>query len=130
MIVVDTSALIAILLNEPARHLCLAAINNEAEVLISAGTLAEAYMVALGRNVGPHLKELVTELKLQVIPLTAEFAYQAGEAHRDWGKGRHPAGLNYGDCFSYAAARHYDCPLLFIGNDFSRTDLRSALPPV
>lgn len=102
---------------------------SEADVLISAGTLAEAYMVAIGRNVGPHLKELVTELKLQVIPLTAEFAYQAGEAHRYWGKGRHRASLNYGDCFSYAAAKHCDCPLLFIGNDFSLTDLRSALPP-
>ena len=127
MIVVDTSALIAILLREETREVCLARMQNDPEVMISAGTLAEAYMVALARGFGPRLKELVIELKIAVIPLTQNFAYQAGEAHRDWGKGRHRASLNYGDCFSYAAAKHYDCPLLFIGNDFSQTHIRGAL---
>lgn len=124
MIVVDTSALIAILFEEPLADACLA---DEPEVLISAGTLAEAYIVRVARNIGPRLKSLALELKIAVIPLTAEFAYEAGEAHRDWGKGRHRASLNYGDCFSFAAAKHFDCPLLFIGNDFSQTDIRSAL---
>lgn len=117
----------AVLLDEPAAPACLAAMRNEPEVLMSAGTLAEAYMVALARNLGPLLKELVLELKIAIIPLSAEFAYDAGEAHRYWGKGRHPAALNYGDCFSYAAARYHGCPLLFIGNDFSQTDIVSAL---
>lgn len=127
MIVVDTSALIAILLGEPLAEACLGAMENEPEVLISAGTLAEAYMVAIARNIGPRLKGLVEELKIAIIPLTAELAYEAGEAHRDWGKGRHRASLNYGDCFSYSAAKHYNCPLLFVGNDFSQTDIRSAI---
>lgn len=127
MIVVDTSAPIAILFEEPLAGACLAAMQNEPEVLISAGTLAEAYIVSVARNIGPRLKSLIVELKIAVIPLTAEFAYEAGEAHRDWGKGRHRASLNCGDCFSYAAAKHYDCPLLFIGNDFSQTDIRSAI---
>lgn len=61
---------------------------------MSAGTLAEAYIVAVNRNFGPRLKALVVELKIAIVPLTAEFAYQAGEAHRDWGKGRHRAALN------------------------------------
>lgn len=109
MIVADTSALIAILFEEPLADACLAAMQNEPEVLISAGTLAEAYVVCDARNIGPRLKSLVLELKIAV------------------GKGRHRASLNYGDCFSYAAAKHFDCPLLFIGNDFSQTDIRRAL---
>ncbi len=117
----------AILLGERMADACLNSMQNDPEVLMSAGTLAEAYIVALARNLGPRLKELVAELKITVIPLTADVAYEAGEAHRDWGKGRHPASLNYGDCFSYAAAKHHRCPLLFVGNDFSQTDIASVL---
>lgn len=117
----------AILLGEPMADACLNAMQDDPEVLISAGTLAEAYIVALARNLGPRLKELMTELKIAVVPLTAEFAYEAGEAHREWGKGRNRASLNYGDCFSYAAAKHHRCPLLFVGNDFSQTDIASVL---
>lgn len=59
--------------------------------------------------------------------MTEVSAQQAWSAFRRFGKGRHRAHLNYGDCFSYAAAKHFDCPLLFIGNDFSQTDIRSAI---
>jgi ribonuclease VapC len=127
LIVVDTSALIAILLREPLGAVCLAKIEHEPEVFMSAGTLAEAYIVAISRNIGPRLKELIDGLKIRIIPLTAEFAYQCGEAHREYGKGRHRAGLNYGDCFSYAAAKHFGCSLLFVGDDFSQTDLQGAI---
>lgn len=62
-----------------------------------------------------------------MVPVTHAFAYQVGEAFRNYGKGRHPAKLNYGDCFAYALAKQLDGPLLFIGNDFSRTDIESVL---
>lgn len=117
----------AILLDEPEREACLTVLALEDEVFMSAGTLAEAYIVAISRNIGTQLVSLVEEMQIDIVPMDADFAYQAGEAYRYWGKGRHVASLNYGDCFSFAAAKHLGCPLLFIGNDFARTDLASAL---
>ena len=127
MIVIDTSALMAILLGEPSRGACLDALARHPDRVMSVGTLAEAYIVGIGRDLGPLVVELVSELKVSILPMTADFAYQAGEAYRQWGKGRHRASLNYGDCFSYAAAMSLNAPLLFIGDDFSQTDIRSVL---
>jgi ribonuclease VapC len=130
VIVVDTSALLAVVLSEPEGERCLAALRSEPELILSAGTAVEAGITAIGKGVPEAMAELLRSLPLRVVPTSEAMVDLAVEAFRVYGKGRHPAGLNYGDCFSYAAARHYDCPLLFIGNDFSRTDLRSALPPV
>lgn len=65
--------------------------------------------------------------RLDVVTLTPSAARRAAEAHRRWGRGMHPAGLNFGDCFSYELAKRYGCCLLYIGNDFRRTDIESAL---
>jgi ribonuclease VapC len=89
--------------------------------------MVETLIVAEGKGVGPEMKAFVESFDFEIVPVTAETARLALDGFRRYGKGRHPAGLNYGDCFSYAAAKHLDCPLLFVGDDFSRTDLRSAL---
>ena len=73
--------------------------------------------------IGPFL----AELNLNVISVDEAFAERAALAYRRWGKGFHPAYLNYGDSFSYALAELYDCPLLFVGHDFAQTDIISAL---
>ncbi len=97
MIVVDTSALMAVLLGEA-----------EAESWEMAG--------------------LVSGLGMEVVSVTELAASQVARAYAIWGKGVHPAGLNFGDCFAYALAKERDCPLLFVGNDFSKTDLKMARP--
>lgn len=74
------------------------------------------------------MSELVTDLKLEVVDVTDERSRLVAEAYRRWGKGFHPAALNFGDCFAYALAAERGWPLLFVGNDFARTDIRSARP--
>ncbi len=126
MIVVDTSALIAILLREPEAERCTAVIARNAELAMSAGTYAEALIVAQRRGMAREMTALLDGLDIEVWPLAAADARRVGDAYRLWGKGRHPAGLNFGDCFSYAAAKALDCPLLYVGEDFARTDLEAA----
>lgn len=94
------------------------------DLLISAATLAESPIVAKRKNTEDSLQALLDGLGLEV---NAEFAVLTAEAYGRWGKGVHPARLNYGDCFSYALADLYACPLLYVGNDFAQTDIRSAL---
>jgi ribonuclease VapC len=127
VIAVDTSALMAIVLAEPGADDCIAAIEAEDEIVISAGTLAEALIVAARRNVVTEMTALIDELGFDVVAVTEASARRVAEAYARWGKGIHPASLNYGDCFSYEVARANRCPLLFVGNDFSQTDLRGAL---
>jgi ribonuclease VapC len=127
VIAVDTSALMAIILAEPEADDCMAAIEAEDDLLISAGTLAEALIVAARRNVESEMATLIDDLGFNVVVVTEAVARRVAGAYARWGKGVHPASLNYGDCFSYEAARANGCPLLFVGNDFSQTDLRSAL---
>ena len=129
MIVLDTSALMAIVLGEPERLRCMSAIEAEPELVISGGTVAEALLVAGRRGVEAEVRELIEDLGIAVRPLTLADARQIAAAYARWGKGVHPAGLNLADCFAYALARQQDCPLLFVGNDFARTDVRSALAP-
>ena len=126
MIVVDTSALIAILLREPEAERCTSVIARNAELAMSAGTYAEALIVAQRRGMAREMTALLDGLDIEVWPLAAADARRVGDAYRLWGKGRHPAGLNFGDCFSYAAAKALDCPLLYVGEDFARTDLEAA----
>ena len=127
MIVVDSSALMEILLHQPARDTCIDALDRVADRYMSAGTLTEALIVAEGKSVGRQMLALVDAIKPTVVPVTEQTAREAMLAFRQWGKGRHPAGLNYGDCFSYVASKQLRCPLLFIGDDFSQTDIRPAL---
>jgi ribonuclease VapC len=127
VIAVDTSALMAIVLGEPEGGACMAALETETEVLISAGTLAEALIVATRRNVGEEVTRLIDGLGVEIVSVTPASARRIAAAYARWGRGAHPAGLNFGDCFSYEVAKEHFCPLLYIGDDFSKTDLESAL---
>jgi ribonuclease VapC len=126
MIAADTSALMAIVLEEAEADACSRALEDETEVVISAGTLAELLIVAARRNVGEEIARLIDGLAFEVVPVTAASARRIAEAYANWGRGGHPAGLNFGDCFSYEVAKERSCPLLYVGDDFSKTDLRSA----
>lgn len=128
MIVVDTSALMAILKNEPFGDSCRSALfPGPGRVLISAATLTEAYIVAARNKKADEMQSLVAASITEIVPLTQARAQHASAAYTRFGKGFHPAALNFGDCFSYATAQEFDCPLLYVGNDFAQTDIRSAL---
>lgn len=127
MIAVDTSALMAIVLREPGAQDCAAALHAEDEVLISAGTVAEALIVAFGRNVSDQMLRLTEELEFEVVSVTMATAKRLETIYRRWGKGIHPASLNFGDCFSYDVAREHGCKLLYVGDGFSKTDIESVL---
>jgi ribonuclease VapC len=123
MIAVDTSALRAIVLNEAEAGRCMAALEAEESVPISAGTLAEAFIVSARRNIADELWTLVDGMGFQVVSITAASARRIGLAYQRWGKGLHPAGLNFGDCFAYEVAKAHDCRLLYVGDGFSKTDI-------
>ena len=129
--IIDSSALIAILRNEPEAQIFAELIERAATVRISAATLFEASMVADKFGVpklSARFDETVEQAKIIIEPFTATQARIARETYRNYGKGSgHPANLNFGDCFSFALAREKREPLLFKGNDFWHTDLRSAL---
>jgi ribonuclease VapC len=127
MIAVDTSALMAILLNEPEADACIAALGTADEVLISAGTVTEALIVAGRRQVGAAMTSLIDEFGFDVVPVTATSARRIAQAYERWGKGINPAALNFGDCFAYDVARENGCRLLFVGNDFTGTDIEGVL---
>lgn len=128
--VVDSSALVAILLGEAEREAFLAAIRDAPTRLVSTATLVETAVVLMmrrGDQAVDTLAALQTSLDLLPVPLTEPHATLAIEAYRIYGKGRHAAALNLGDCFAYALAKARDLPLLYVGDDFARTDVRSAL---
>lgn len=127
MIVADTSAIIAIARNEPLALECASVLAQNSEILVSAGTITELLIVATRKNLLDDVERLLSGIGYRVIDVTESSARRAGDAYQKWGKGFHPTGLNFGDCFAYALAKERDCPLLFIGNDFSRTDIISAL---
>jgi ribonuclease VapC len=130
--IVDSSALIAILKLEPEAAAISAAMEAADVLRVSAGTYIEASIV-MDRNRNPilsaRLDEIFTLAKVVIEPVTLEQARIARQAYRDYGKpSGHPASLNFGDCFSYALARDKREPMLFKGADFIHTDIRSALP--
>jgi ribonuclease VapC len=127
MIVVDTSAVMAIVLNEPEADALAAALEAEDRLLISAGTVAEALIVAGRRNVGEEVAQLIDGLGFEIINVTPASAQRIADAYATWGKGVHPASLNFGDCFAYEVAKEHDCPLLYVGEDFSQTDIEGAI---
>jgi len=126
MIVVDTSALIAILDKEPDANLYAEAIAEADSPLISTATLVELNIVMLNRHgikAAQIVDRLIQEGGFQVESFTIQHAEFARDAYARYGKGQQPAGLNYGDCFSYALAKATGLPLLFKGQDFSKTDI-------
>ena len=128
--VLDTSALLALLLDEPEGEEFRAAVEEDATRLVSAANLLEAALVIEARKGEPggrELDALIQKAEVVVVPVDAEHVSEARRAYRRFGKGRHPAGLNFGDCFAYALSVASGEPLLFKGSDFSRTDVRAVL---
>ena len=128
--VIDTSAIVAILFAEADAELFARAIALDPMRLISAGTVLECCLVVeseLGEEGDRELDLLLLRAGIETIPFNAEQLAIARQAFRLFGKGRHPAGLNYGDCFSFALSKASGEPLLFKGSDFPKTDIRSAL---
>ncbi len=124
--IVDTSALIAVLRGENGSGILLGKMLAAADVRISAGTLVEARMVAERDRGGGELAKLIALIGSEIVPVDADQAEIAHEGFRRFGKGRHRAALNLGDLFAYALARSADEPLLFIGGDFVHTDVVAA----
>ncbi len=125
MILVDTSTLRAIVLGEPTAAACRGALETETRILISAAAMAEALIVAGRRNVGAEMTRLPDVMAVEVVPVTETAARQVGNIYQHWGKGVHPATLNFGDTFAYDTAKTFGCPLLFVGHDFSLTDVET-----
>lgn len=129
--VIDTSALIAILLGEADAPRFAKAIEDADSRLLSAANLLEASMVVetrKGEAAGRELDLLIYRAGIDVVPVDQAQAEIARLAWRRYGKGKHPAGLNYGDCFAYALAMATESALLFKGKDFAQTDVAIALP--
>ena len=127
--VVDTSAIVAILLNEASAARLVAAIEADRTRLVSAAAVVETSLVLLGRygEMGDsQLDRLLRALGADVVPVGEDQVVLAREAALRFGRGRHPAALNFGDLFSYALAAVRDQPLLFVGDDFAKTDVAVA----
>ena len=128
--VVDSSAVLAILFNEPERDSFSDALADAGVRLMSTVNALEAAVVVSSRK-GPcgarELDLLLHRAEVDVVPFTHDHLRLAREAYERYGKGRHPAGLNLGDCCAYALSRHAGEPLLFKGSDFPRTDVAPAL---
>jgi ribonuclease VapC len=128
-IAIDTSAWIAIRFEEPGHELLVETVVNAAAVLVSTPTVLETAIILRRKYpVDPRLS-LARDLKsfgIQIVPLNEDHSDVAIQAFLRYGKGRHPAGLNFGDCLSYAVASLAGIPLLYVGNDFSKTDIEAA----
>jgi len=126
--ILDTSALVAVLFREPEAALFAGLIHDADRCLMSAASYLELSIV-MERQTRPDAERDMFFRRAGIViePFTVEQAHIARQAFHDFGKGRHPAGLNFGDCFSYALAKFTGEPLLFKGEDFSKTDLASAV---
>lgn len=125
-LVVDTSALMAILQNEPAAQAIAEELASADRAVIGAATLVEVSIVVesrLGPAGGQKLTRLLQQAKIEVIDFTPAMAEEAIEGFRRYGKGRHPAALNLGDCHTYGVARERGTAVLCIGNDFVQSDV-------
>jgi ribonuclease VapC len=124
--VLDSSAVLAILFDEPQRRAFTLSIESDPRRLMSAGNVLESALVAEARRgepAGRELDLLLHRAEVDVVPVDSEQVQLARSAWRRYGKGRHAAGLNFGDCFAYALAAASGQPLLFAGEDFRRTDI-------
>jgi len=127
--IVDSSAVIAIVLREPGWERVFEHLRADASCAIGAPTLAETGIVLtakIGKRASAILARVLQETGIAVIPFSEDHWRVAVDAYARYGRGRHRAALNFGDCLTYAVARLADQPLLFVGNDFSRTDLTAA----
>jgi ribonuclease VapC len=131
LIVVDASALVAIAAEEPDRHRYIDALERSDAAHLAAPNYLEAGLVLVRRNVVANRREFDTWLKDSGVIVRADLplATDALDAYLRYGKGLHPARLNLADCFAYALAKTLDAPLLYKGDDFAQTDIRSALQP-
>ena len=129
MIAIDTSALIAVILDEPDAASILSVIAAQDRVLLTAANWLETQIVVSVRALErlDTLHALMDAIPHEIVPVTAALADAAFIAFTRYGKGQHSAELNFGDCFSYALARVRSVPLLFKGDDFSRTDVQIAM---
>ena len=130
--IVDSSALAAILFEEPDAHRFAAALAAPTRHRMSAASYLETAIVVehrAGAIGAQDLDRLLERARIELVPVTVEQAQAAREAWRRFGRGNHPATLNFGDCFAYALAETTGEPLLFKGNDFALTDIKPALPP-
>ena len=128
--ILDSSPLVAILTKEPDAELYVRAISLAPQCRISAGNFIELSMVLEGQFSVEAIQQcdaLFRRVGIVIEPVTVEHAYLARQAFHDFGKGRHPAGLNFGDCFAYALSKQTGEPLLFKGNDFGKTDITPAI---
>jgi ribonuclease VapC len=127
--IIDTSAMVAILYGEPEATAFTRLIYNSEASRISVANYLELSMV-IEKQIGPEgtrqVDAFFRRAAIDIEPVTMEQGHLARQAFLDFGKGRHKAGLNFGDCFAYALAKDFAEPLLFKGNDFSETDIRSA----
>jgi ribonuclease VapC len=127
--VIDTSAVLAILQNEPERRAINEAVEAADTRAMSVATLVESSIILESRYGPEGVRDLdlyLAKAHVALVPVDAEQSHLARDAFRKYGKGRHRAGLNFGDCFSYALARSLAEPLLFKGDDFSQTDAVAA----
>ncbi|MBO1438269.1 type II toxin-antitoxin system VapC family toxin [Meiothermus sp. CFH 77666] len=124
--VLDSSVLLQLIFAEPGHQETLERLLGAEVRLVGAPTLVELGMVVSSR-LGPDnlylLNELLLRLEVRVVPFEASHVYEALSAFRRYGKGRHPAALNFGDCLSYAVAKVSGLPLAYVGDDFAQTDL-------
>ncbi len=128
--ILDSSVFIALLRREPGCEVYETALATTRPLATAAPTLVETATVAEGKGgekAGADLDALIRRLGIEIVPFTAEHAALAREGWRRFGKGRHPAALNLGDCFAYALAKSRNEPLLFKGDDFARTDVKAAI---
>jgi ribonuclease VapC len=128
--IIDTSAIVAILNDEPERRAFNEAIEKSGVCLISTAGFVEASMVLENSRGYEGLRDfdlLMAAAGIELASVDADQAHIARQAFRQYGKGRHPAALNFGDCFSYALAKATGFPLLFKGEDFTKTDIQAAL---
>jgi ribonuclease VapC len=127
--IIDTSALVAILEQEPEAEQITRALASNSERMLSAANLVEVGIVMQARRGNDGARDLdllLAKLRVEIVPFTARQAEIARKAFRQYGRGRHNAHLNFGDCFAYALAKDASAPLLFKGDDFRRTDVVAA----
>jgi ribonuclease VapC len=124
--VIDTSAVLAILQNEPERRKFNEALETADTRSMSTASFVESSIIVESRYGADGVRDLdllISKAQITLAPVDTEQTQLARQAFREYGKGRHPASLNFGDCFSYALAKSLDEPLLFKGEDFSKTDI-------
>lgn len=126
-VVIDTSAIIAIAFAERRGPDCLEAVIDADEILIPSSTYAETLLVGLRRGASDAVSSVLASIEPKLVPTDQASCERMIDAYARWGKGKHRASLNIFDCFAYALANERNLPLLFIGRDFSQTDIQSVL---